>query len=231
MKLRAAHFTSDADDKAGPSSNASSNPRTLVIREPAAPEPAIRFGAPRISTFQVSLTRPALRSFSPILLSLTRLFGAVNRLAVSSHVSSRERIAIPASRLELLRKEPNGFAPCCGGSHAVTSTAALHAMYEINDLIDTAVALMGQRFRITNWTTEVGVIWLRLQALTVWLAPVAPDIAMRLARALTGQPPAWPLLEGMQGVRLTLIPDDVISGGDFLMPIASSERTSGEGGR
>ncbi|WP_315833798.1 hypothetical protein [Bradyrhizobium prioriisuperbiae] len=169
-----------------------------------------------------------------IVIALSRMFAALNRLAARAPLAAREYAAVPSSRIALLHAELAGECWRQARAETATSSGAIHVARCIDGLAEAAAMLTERRFRVVNWAAEAGVIWLQLQALAVCLRPLVPGIAQRLSAALTGQPPAWPQLGGLQGVRLHIIPRSVLADGDAshsLLPIVHHDRTSEESHR
>jgi hypothetical protein len=149
---------------------------------------------------------------SSLMEALRNLLVVLARLKSMTYTHPRERVAIPHASLALLRVELAAIE--FRHRHCVRDPLAMLelAADQIDTLTAIASQLIHQRFQLSNWTAKVAVLWLRLRALAMILAPVAPDVAKKLAFALTTQAPEWPGFESLAEVQLCSIPENLTDG-------------------
>jgi L-ornithine N5-oxygenase len=144
-----------------------------------------------------------------LLAGLRDLLAAADRLRRQSYLGAREHVAVPARYVAQFQSEILTLERRFRAVEMDAVGIAALASDQVTDLTASVVLLENQRYHVQNWTAQVGIIWLRFRALAMLLGPILPDVGQRLFSALTGQSPAWPLLEGMQGVRLATLPSDL----------------------
>jgi hypothetical protein len=148
-------------------------------------------------------------TIASLLAGLRGLFAAADRLRRQTYLGAREQVAVPARCVAELQIEILALEQRFHTAEMDAFRIAALASDQVADLTARVVLLEKQRYHVQNWAAQVGIVWLKFRALAMLLVPILPDVGQRLFSALTGQSPAWPRLEGIQGVQLATFPFDL----------------------